>query len=62
METFELWLSKQIQDEEEAIKRNENDPMRYTEWGNSLAMARVAEHQQNLAIYEEVMREYLDRC
>lgn len=62
MESFELWLSKQIEDEKQSIIRNQNDPMRYTEWGNNLAMERVAEHQQNLVIYEEVMREYLDRC
>jgi len=55
---FRDWLLEQIRDEKEAVTRNKNDPMRYTEWGNQLANERMKEHTFLAGIYEYVLREY----
>ena len=59
--TFREWLLEQINDEDEAVTRNENDPMRYSEWGNTMIQERIKEHTLLRGIYEEALKEYDSR-
>ena len=56
--SFREWLLEQIKDEDEAVTRNENDPMRHTEWGNSMIQERIKEHTLLRGIYENALSEY----
>jgi hypothetical protein len=59
--TFREWLLEQIKDEDEAVTRNENDPQRYSEWGNAMIQERIKEHTLLRGTYEDALREYDSR-